>query len=218
MGLDFSVVPDYMDTILLGILWTLAITLVAAVISVFGGVFFALTELYAHWFFKYPIKAFAFIFMGTPLLLQLFFLYFGLGLIGIPLSPFVAGIIGLGLFYSVYNSELIQTAMITVDNGQTEGARSLGLSKIQTIHNVILPQAVRKVIPPMGNNLIMLMKDSALVSAIGVTELIHASELAIGETFRPFEFYIAAGVCYYIINLFMEAGLRKVERKVQVTK
>ncbi|MDX1810212.1 MAG: amino acid ABC transporter permease [Sulfurospirillaceae bacterium] len=218
MGLDFSVVPAYMNTILIGALWTIAITLVATVISILGGIFFAMIELYAHWFFRYPIKFFAWIFMGTPLLLQLFLIYFGLIHIGIDLPAFVAGVIGLGLFYAVYNSELIQTAIVTIDKGQDEGARSLGLSKFQSIRKVILPQAIRRVVPPIGNNVIALLKDSALVSVIGVAELIHMSQLAISETYRPFEFYIVAAVCYYIINLFMEKVLRKVERNVQIAK
>lgn len=218
MGLDFSVVPDFFDVILIGVLMTIAITISSAVISILGGMFFAVTELYASWFLRYPIKIFAFVFMGTPLLLQLYFLYFGLGAIGIQLPAFVAGIIGLGLFYAVYNSELIQTAILTIDKGQIEGARSLGLSNFQTITRVVLPQAIRVVVPTIGNNTIALLKDSSLVSVIGVTELIHASQAAISETYRPFEFYIAAAVCYYIINLFMENGLRRIEKKVEISK
>ena len=218
MGLDFTVVPEFMDAILIGSLWTIAITVVAAFISISGGIFFALAALYSHWFFRYPIKFFAWLFMGTPLLLQLFLIYFGLIQIGIDLPAFVAGVIGLGLHYAVYNSDLIQTSILTVDKGQTEGARSLGLSKFQTIKKVILPQAVRSVLPPIGNNIIALLKDSALVSVIGVTELIHTSQLAISETYRPFEFYIVAAACYYIINLVLEMILRKIERKVQLTK
>ena len=218
MGLDFTVVPEFINIILIGALWTITIVCVSAFISIIGGIFFALVKLYTNKIFSYPIGFFAWLFMGTPLLLQLFLIYFGLIQIGIDLPAFVAGVIGLGLHYAVYNSDLIQTAMLTIDKGQNEGARSLGLSKLQSILKVILPQAIRKVIPPIGNNIIALLKDSALVSVIGVTELIHASQLAISETFRPFEFYIVAAICYYIINLFMEMGLRKIERNTLITK
>ena len=134
------------------------------------------------------------------------------------LSAFSAGVIGLGLFYAVYNSELIQTAIVTIDIGQIEGARSLGLSKFQTITRVVLPQAFRVIVPTVGNNSIALLKDSSLVSIIGVTELIHASQSAISETYRPFEFYTVVLVCYYIINIFMELALRRIEQKVEITK
>lgn len=218
MGLDFSVVPEFLNSILIGALWTVAITLVAAAISLGGGVLFAVIALYGHWLVRYPVKFFAWLFMGTPLLLQLFLIYFGLIQIGIDLPAFVAGVIGLGLHFAVYNSDIIQAGILAVDKGQTEGARTLGLSKFQAIRKIIVPQALRDVLPPIGNNIIALLKDSALVSVIGVTELVHASQLAISETFRPFEFYIAAAVCYYIINLALEAVLRKIENKGQLAR
>jgi len=215
MGLDFSVVPAFYDRLLLGALWTIAITLSAAVLSFFGGILFAVIALYAPAIIRLPFKAFAWLFMGTPLLLQLFLIYFGLIEIGVDLPAFVAGVIGLGLHYAVYNSDIIQAGILAVDKGQYEGARTLGLSQFQTIRKIVIPQAVRAVIPPIGNNMIALLKDSALVSVIGVTELTLTSQLAISKTFRPFEFYIAAAVCYYVINLGLEAVLRRIEHKIQ---
>ena len=218
MGLDFSVVPDYLDVILLGALWTIAITIGAAFLSFFGGIFFAVIALYTPAVVRLPFRAFEWLFMGTPLLLQLFLIYFGLVQIGIDLPAFVAGVIGLGLHFAVYNSELIQTAIVAVDKGQMEAARTLGLSRGQALRKVVIPQAVRDVIPPIGNNMIALLKDSALVSVIGVSELTLSAQLAIGRTYRPFEFYVVAALFYYIINLGMEAVLRRIERRVQAAR
>lgn len=218
MGLDFSVVPGYFEALLLGSLWTIAITLSSAVISFFGGILLAVIALYAPPIIRLPFRAFAFLFMGTPLLLQLFLIYFGLIQIGIDLPAFVAGVIGLGLHYAVYNSDIIQSGILAIDKGQHEGARTLGLSRSQTIRKIIVPQAVRTVIPPIGNNMIALLKDSALVSVIGVAELTLTSQLAISKTFRPFEFYVAAAACYYVINLGLEYGLRKIEKRVAAAR
>lgn len=218
MGLDFSVVPKFMDIILLGALWTSAITLGAAVLSFFVGIIFAVIALYAHWVVRLPFRAFEWLFMGTPLLLQLFLIYFGLVQIGIDLPAFVAGVIGLGLHFAVYNSELIQTAIIAVDKGQMEAARTMGLSRGQALRKVVVPQAVRDVIPPIGNNMIALLKDSALVSVIGVSELTLSAQRAIGNTYRPFEFYVVAAAFYYIINLGMEAVLRRIERRTALSR
>jgi len=218
MGLDFTVLPGYIDNLLLGSLWTIAIMLVSAVISFFGGILLAVIALYAPAIVRYPFRAFSFVFMGTPLLLQLFLIYFGLIQIGIDLPAFVAGVIGLGLHYAVYNSDIIQAGILAVDKGQHEGARTLGLSRGQTIRKIIVPQAVRTVIPPIGNNLIALLKDSALVSVIGVAELTLTSQLAISKTFRPFEFYLAAAACYYVINLGLEYGLRQIEKRVAAAR
>ncbi len=218
MGLDFTVVPKFLDIILLGVLWTIAITVGSALLSFFGGIIFAVIALYTHWIIRLPFRAFEWLFMGTPLLLQLFLIYFGLVQIGIDLPAFVAGVIGLGLHFAVYNSELIQTAIIAVDKGQMEAARTLGLSRGQALRKVVVPQAVRDVIPPIGNNMIALLKDSALVSVIGVSELTLSAQRAIGRTYRPFEFYVVAAAFYYIINLGMEWVLRRIERRVQAAR
>lgn len=218
MGLDFSVVPKFMDVILIGALWTIAITVASAIVSFFGGIVFAVIALYAPALVRLPFRAFAWLFMGTPLLLQLFLIYFGLVQIGIDLPAFVAGVIGLGLHFAVYNSELLQASILAVDKGQMEAARTLGLSRGQALRKVVVPQAVRDVIPPIGNNMIALLKDSALVSVIGVAELTLAAQLAIGRTYRAFEFYAAAAVLYYVINLGMEAVLRRIERRIRLSR
>jgi len=218
MGLDFSVIPGYFDALLLGSLWTVAITLSSALISFFGGILLAVIALYSPAIIRYPFRAFAFMFMGTPLLLQLFLIYFGLIQIGLDLPAFVAGVIGLGLHFAVYNSDIIQAGILAVDKGQHEGARTLGLSRLQTIRKIIVPQAVRTVLPPIGNNMIALLKDSALVSVIGVAELTLTAQLAISNTFRPFEFYVAAAACYYVINLGLEYGLRRLEQSIQTSR
>lgn len=218
MGLDFSVIPGYLDVIALGALWTIAITIGAALLSFFGGIVFAVIALYAPVLVRLPFRAFEWLFMGTPLLLQLFLIYFGLVQIGIDLPAFVAGVIGLGLHFAVYNSELIQTAIVAVDKGQMEAARTLGMGRGQALRKVVIPQAVRDVIPPIGNNMIALLKDSALVSVIGVSELTLSAQLAIGRTYRPFEFYVLAALFYYVINLGMEAVLRRIERRIRAAR
>lgn len=218
MGLDFSVIPKYLDIVLLGAVWTIAITIGAAVVSFFGGIVLAIIALYAPKIVRWPFRAFSFLFLGTPLLLQLFLIYFGLVQIGIDVPAFMAGVIGLGLHFAVYNSELFQTSILAVDKGQAEAARTLGLSRMQTLRKVVVPQAVRDVIPPIGNNMIALLKDSALVSVIGVSELTLSAQRAIGSTYRPFEFYVLVAAIYYIINLVMEAVLRHVERRIQVSR
>lgn len=218
MNLDFTVIPAYLDVVLLGALWTIAITVAAALLSFVGGVILAVIALYAPLVVRLPFRLFAWLFMGTPLLLQLFLIYFGLVQVGIDLPAFVAGVVGLGLHFAVYNSELIQTSILAVDRGQMEAARTLGLSRGQALRKVVIPQAVRDVIPPIGNNMIALLKDSALVSVIGVSELTLSAQLAIGRTYRPFEFYLLAAVVYYVINLGMEAVQRRIERRIAAAR
>ncbi|NRQ16402.1 amino acid ABC transporter permease [Ensifer sesbaniae] len=217
-GLDFSVVPPYADILWLGVWWTVVLTISAALISFVFGIVFALVVLYAPKTVALPVRAFMWLFMGTPLLLQLFLIYYGLGQLGFKIPALIAGIIGLGLHFAVYNADILRAGIVAVDAGQTEGARSLGFSRMQTLRHFIVPQAIRNTIPAMGNNLIVLLKESSLVSIIGIAELVHAAQLAISETFRPFEFYITVAALYYILNLVLEAGLRQVEKNVEVSR
>jgi polar amino acid transport system permease protein len=217
-GLDFSVVPPYAELLWTGVWWTVVLTVSAAVLSFFSGIFFALIVLYAPAIIAYPVRFFMWLFMGTPLLLQLFLIYFGLVQIGIDIPALGAGIIGLGLHFAVYNADVLRAGIVAVDPGQSEGARSLGFGRFQTLRYVVVPQAVRNTAPPIGNNMIALLKESSLVSVIGIAELVHSAQLAISETFRPFEFYITVAVLYYILNLVLEAGLRRVEKNVEVSR
>ncbi|WP_176036182.1 amino acid ABC transporter permease [Brucella tritici] len=215
MQLDFSIVPPYTELLMTGIWWTLIIAVSSSIVSFFGGIAFALLVLYGNWLVRYPVRFFIWLFMGTPLLLQLFLLYYGLSQIGINIPAVWTGIIGLGLHFAVYNSDIFRTAIQTVDPGQNEGARSLGFGSGQTLRYIVVPQAVRNALPQVGNNLIALLKDTALVSVIGITELVHASQQAISETYSPFEFYITAAVIFYVLNLILEAGLHWMEKKVE---
>lgn len=215
MELDFSIVPPYTELLLTGFYWTLIIAVSAGIVSFIGGILFALLVLYAPAVIRYPLRFFMRLFMGTPLLLQLFLLYYGLSQVGINIPALWTGIIGLGLHFAVYNADIFRTSILTVDVGQTEGARSIGFSNVQTLRYVIVPQAVRNALPQAGNNLIALLKDTAIVSVLGITELVHASQQAISETYSPFEFYITAAVMFYILNLILEAGLHWMEKKVE---
>ncbi|MBN7775815.1 amino acid ABC transporter permease [Nitratireductor aquimarinus] len=217
-GLDFSVVTPYLGLLWMGVWWTIVLTVTSSILSFFSGILFAVAVLYAPAVIAYPVRFFMWLFMGTPLLLQLFLIYFGLVQIGIDIPALGAGIIGLGLHFAVYNADILRAGISAVDPGQSEGARSIGFGRWQTLRYVVIPQAVRNTAPPIGNNMIALLKESSLVSVIGIAELVHAAQLAISETFRPFEFYITAAALYYILNLVLEAGLRQVEKKVEVSR
>lgn len=138
-------------------------------------------------------------FRGTPALIQLFVLYFGGPQVGINLDPFSAGVIGLGLNIGAYMTESIRGAILAVERGQAEAARSLGLSRGQAMRRVVLPQAARLMIRPLGVNSIALIKGSALVSTISVVELTYTAQRFIGSTYKPFEMFAIAAVLYMAI-------------------
>lgn len=143
--------------------------------------------------------AYVSVWRGTPCLIQLFVLYFGGPQIGINLEPFAAGVIGLGMNIGAYMAESIRGAVLAVDRGQTEAARTIGFGRLDTMRRVILPQAAQLMIRPLGVNTIALVKGSALVSTISVVEMTYTAQRFIGSTYKPFEIFAVAAVLYMII-------------------
>ena len=160
--------------------------------------------------------AYVSLFRGTPCLIQLFVLYFGGPQIGINLEPFAAGVIGLGLNIGAYMAESIRGAVLSVDRGQTEAARSIGFSRFQTMCKVILPQAARLMIRPLGVNAVALVKGSALVSTISVVELTYTAQRYIGSTYKPFEIFGVAAVLYMIIVYVVARVVDLVDRRYAI--
>lgn len=213
MGLDFSVLNGYFGILLQGAWWTVALSVLSIAFSFIAGVLMAVSRLSRHAVLRLPVSFVMWLFMGTPLLLQLYLIYFGLDQIGIALSAFASGVIGLSLHFAVYAADIIRAGIVAVDKGQYEAARSLGLGHLQAMRKTIVPQAVSSVTPALGNLAIALLKDSALVSVIGVMELTLSAQRAISDTFRPFEFYMAAAVIYYVLNIGLEQVVAALETR-----
>jgi cystine transport system permease protein len=161
---------------------------------------------------RWPAALYVSVFRGTPLLVQLFVIYYGLPGIGIEFTPVTAGILALSLNAGAYLSESLRGAILGIGRGQWNAGFSLGLTYPQTLGLVILPQALRTAVPAMSNTLISLIKDTALVSVITVTELMLVTKELISVTFRPLPLYVAAAVVYWLLSLFFEALQRRAER------
>ena len=148
---------------------------------------------------RFAGAAYVSVFRGTPCLIQLFILYFGGPQIGINLEPFSAGVIGLGLNIAAYMAEGMRGAILSVDRGQAEASRSIGFGRWQTMQRVVLPQAARLMIRPLGVNTVALVKGTALVSTISVVELTYTAQRFIGSTYRPFEIFGIAALLYMVM-------------------
>ena len=152
------------------------------------------------------------LFRNTPLLLQIFIVYFALPQVGIKLSPFLSGLSALVLYAAAYNTEILRSGVEAVPHGQVEAARSIGLTEVQTLRHVVVPQALRIALPALGNNLVSLVKNSSLVSTIGMVELMFVANDISFNTFRTFETYGAATVLYVVLVLALTQSLRLAER------
>ena len=153
---------------------------------------------------------------GTPALIQVFILYFGGPQIGIQLDSFAAGTIALGVNIGAYMTETIRGAIVSVDKGQTEAARTLGMSRWQTMHKVVLPQAARMMIRPLGVNINALIKGTALVAPISVVELTYTAQRFIGSTYKPFEMFLLSGLLYIVIIYVVGHGINWLDRRARI--
>lgn len=203
---------DALPLMLKGAAWTLLLAVASVFFGAIIGTVVAITRLA-----KVPgLSQFAALYVscmrGTPLLVQLFVIYFGLPSIGIQFDPISAGILGLSLNVGAYLSETIRGAINGVEHGQWNASRSLGLTQAQTLRYIIGPQALRLAVPSLSNSLISLIKDTSLVSVIAVGELMLATKEVIATTFQPFPLYLAAAGIYWA----MSASFEKLQRKLEV--
>ena len=160
-------------------------------------------------------SAYLVFFRGTPLLVQLFIWFFGLPQFGLMLPAFACGVVGLGMYSGAYVSEIVRGAIQSVDRGQNEAARSLGMSGAQAMRKIIIPQAVVWMIPPLGNEFIALIKNSALVSLLTIHDLMHEGQKIISVSYRSLEVYLVVALLYLMLTSATAGGLRLLEKRLR---
>ena len=153
-------------------------------------------------------------FRGTPLLVQLFMIYYGLPELGIELDPLTAALIGFSLNMGAYACEILRSAIASVDRGQWEAGASIGMTRAQIMRRAILPQAARTALPPLGNSFISLVKDTALAATIQVPELFRQAQLITARTFEIFTMYLAAALIYWILATLLSHLQNRLEARV----
>lgn len=194
-------------------------TIELAVISIFFGLIIwliiALMKISSIKIFNIVGSLYTWIFRGIPLMVQLFLIYFGLSAaLGIDLDSFTAAIIGISIYGGAYIAEIIRSGILSIDNGQMEAALSLGMNRRMAMQKIIIPQTYRRLIPPLGNEFINLIKDTALASAITVTDLLRTAQIYSGSLYKPFEMYVTAAVIYLILITVITTLLSFVERRL----
>ena len=197
---------------------TVQLVAISFVASVTVGTFVALLRLSPLPIVPRLARAEVEIFRNTPLLIQMQLYWLGLGSIGVRLSPFVAAAIALSLYTGAYVTEAIRAGVATVGSGQREAAQSIGLTFTGTMRYVVMPQAFRAVIPPLGNLFIAMIKNSAIASAIAVAELLYVSEVLNSRTFRTFEVFTGVLIGYLTLTIPSGAIVRRLERRLEIKR
>lgn len=225
--MDFSFLPKYYMFFLNGAKVTLLLSLFTVIIGVVLGVILALMRLSRIAPLKMIATAYIEFIRGTPLLVQLFLFYYGLPKLGIefPDVPalgtafpeFMAGVIALSVNSAAYVAETFRAGIQAIDKGQMEAARSLGMPHSMAMRFIILPQAIRNVLPALGNEFIVIIKESSIVSVIGISELMYNADTVRGNSFRPFEPLIIVAIIYFVITFTLSKILGIAERRMRTS-
>lgn len=198
------------------LLWACVVFTVPLTVLSFGlglGVGFtaALTRLFAPWPFAALVRFYVWIIRGTPLLVQLFLIFYGLPSVGIVLDAFPAALIGFTLNVGAYTSEIIRAVLGSVPKGQWEAAYSIGMSWAQAIRRIILPQASRVAVPPLSNTFISLVKDTSLAAAITVPELFRAGQRIVATSYEPLIIYVEVALIYLVVSTVLSSLQARLE-------
>jgi His/Glu/Gln/Arg/opine family amino acid ABC transporter permease subunit len=208
----FGLSPEYWDLIGQGVLLTLWLTLTSGLISLVVGIILGVLRSAPIGPLRAIPAGYTEFFRNIPLLTVIFFVYFGFPKAGIVLSPITVVIIGLGLYTAAYVGEVVRAGLTTVSKGNIEAARSLGLTFMQSMRYVQLPQALRAAIPPLGTLMIALLKNTSLAQTVSVAELFFQANLVQGRTFNP-DILLIAGAIYVAMTLPMGALVNVIERR-----
>jgi His/Glu/Gln/Arg/opine family amino acid ABC transporter permease subunit len=197
---DITLVGDYIGPLLKGLIITVELTFIVISASLILAIFVALARLSQFRVVRWITTAYVEIIRSTPLLLQLIYIYYVLPNFGITLNPFLAGVVALTINYTAYLSEVYRSGITAISRGQYDAAYSIGMTKGLAMRRIILPQAIRIVIPALGNYFISLFKDTALTAVITVQELLFTGQIIAARSFQYFTVYTIAGFLYFAVG------------------
>lgn len=207
-------ISRYLPQLLHAALTSISIAFLAALLGFIGGTILGLVQSSKNKLLKNLVTLYVTIIRGTPMLLQIMFLYLMLPQININISAFTTAVIAIGINSSAYISQIIRSGIKSVSQGQIEAARTLGINNIDLIRYIILPQALRVVIPALANEFITLIKDSSLASLIGVVELYMQGNIIISQTHDALSVYLLIGIIYLIITTCLSVVVHQIEKRL----
>ena len=216
MELNFKLIEDAIPLLLAGAGITLEITAMSVGFGLLIGMIIGVARLASIKPVRYAANFYVDFIRGTPLLVQIFLVYFALPtIIGQRIDPFFAAICACSINSGAYIAEIFRAGIQSIDKGQMEAGRSLGMTWYQTMRYVIMPQAFKRIIPPLGNEFIAMLKDSSLVSVIGFEELTRRGQLIIARTYASFEIWLAVAVIYHTMSLTVARLVGLMERRFE---
>ncbi|WP_242847925.1 amino acid ABC transporter permease [Inediibacterium massiliense] len=197
---------------------TLFLSFFGVIFGVVIGIFLALMKMSKKSFIRMPASAYIEVVRGTPLLVQLFMIYYGVPMLtGIEFPDILLGIIAVSFNSAAYVSEIIRAGIQSIDKGQMEAARSLGMNHYMAMRYIIIPQAFKNILPALGNEFIVLVKESAIVSVVGIYDLMYQADTVRGNSYKPFAPLVIAAIIYFIITFTLSKLVGKLERRLSAS-
>lgn len=214
--MDFSFLQKYYGFFIDGTSITLFLSFFGVALGVMLGVLLALMKLSKNILLKSFSTAYIEVVRGTPLLVQLYIIYYGLPrLVGLDFGDITLGIVAISLNSAAYVAEIIRAGILSIDKGQMEAARSLGMPHNVAMTKIIIPQAFKNILPALGNEFIVLIKESSIVSVVGIHDLMYNADTVRGNTYLPFEPLIIAALIYFVITFILSKLLSLLERRMR---
>ncbi|MEY8291815.1 amino acid ABC transporter permease [Carnobacteriaceae bacterium 52-44] len=226
INIDFSRVWEWMPTFLDGTIVTIVLSITTVFIGSLIGLFVVLMKMSDYKILNWIANVYTNIVRGTPVLLQLFLWLYGFPMIGLTFTgigflggtygsrEFITAVVALSINSGAYVSEILRGGLEAVDKGQIEAGRALGLSRRETMFSVVIPQAIRTVLPGLGNEFIVMIKESSIVSTVGVFDVMYTSNIVQASTYSIFEPLIVVGVIYYILTYSLSYLMRRLEKRL----
>ncbi|OQY31510.1 MAG: arginine ABC transporter permease [Spirochaetaceae bacterium 4572_59] len=219
--MDFSFIREYWSYFLLGTANTIVLAIFTLILGAIIGLVISLMRLSSRRILSWPARAYISVIRGTPLLVQIFIIYYGLPFnfpqamfLGVDLARFVPGIIALSINSGAYIAEIVRAGIQAVDKGQMEASRSIGFNHAESMKLIILPQAIKNILPALGNEFVIVIKESSIVSVIGIAELMYNAGIVRGATYRPMEPLLIAAFIYFILTSTITRILGQAERRM----
>ena len=215
-NLDFTIIMKYIPMLLDGVKWTIILTLLAVSFGVLLGLITALMRMSRFKVISFIATCYIEVVRGTPIMVQLFLIYFGLPqVLGFNIPELISAVIALAFNSGAYVAEIIRAGIQAVDRGQTEASYSLGMNNTMTMRYIIIPQAIKNILPALVNEFITLIKESSVVSVIGLTELTRKATIISSITYKPFEPLIIIAGIYFIMTFSLSKFMGRIERRMK---
>lgn len=218
MTIDWGLAIESFPILLDGAKITLQFTVVSVFFGSILGLFFALGRMSSNWLVRKLSGAYIDFFRGTPMLVQILIIYIGMPqLFGFSMPDnyqYIAGYTALSLNCGAYTAEIFRSGIQSIDPGQSEAARSLGMSHAQSMRYIILPQAFKVVVPPLGNEVIAMLKDSSLLAFIAIEDLLYSGKIIVGRTFQPMPVYLMVALMYLVMTMLLSMLVNYTEKRL----